>query len=121
MLAALNTGHEGGCSTVHANDTADVVSRFEALGVLAGLAPEAVRTQLASAVRVVIHLRRRGGVRQVAGIEGPPAVRRGPGGGERAGVAPGRRGVVPSVEPGWAALAGLLGRPVGDHPEGARS
>ena len=36
MLAALNTGHEGGCGTIHANSAADVPARFEALGVAAG-------------------------------------------------------------------------------------
>src|SRR5690349_20939220 len=36
LLAALNTGHEGGCGTVHANSAVDVVTRFEALGALAG-------------------------------------------------------------------------------------
>ncbi|WP_168583220.1 TadA family conjugal transfer-associated ATPase [Gephyromycinifex aptenodytis] len=58
LLAALNTGHEGGCGTIHANAPQDVVSRFEALGALAGLSPQATRTQLRSAVRVVLHLRR---------------------------------------------------------------
>ena len=38
LLAALNTGHEGGCGTLHANSTVDVPARFEALGVAAGLA-----------------------------------------------------------------------------------
>jgi len=58
LLAALNTGHEGGCGTVHANAAIDVVARFEALGALADLSPPAVHAQLASAVDVVIHLRR---------------------------------------------------------------
>ncbi|MEP7017962.1 MAG: TadA family conjugal transfer-associated ATPase [Actinomycetota bacterium] len=65
MLAALNTGHEGGCSTLHANTSADVVARFEALGALAGLAPTAVHAQLLSAVQVVVHLRRSSGRRFV--------------------------------------------------------
>jgi pilus assembly protein CpaF len=58
LLAALNTGHEGGCGTVHANSPADVVTRFEALGALAGLGRDAVHAQLASAVRAVVHVRR---------------------------------------------------------------
>lgn len=58
LLAALNTGHEGGAGTVHANRLEDVIARFEALGALAGMAPAATRAQLASAVEVVIHLRR---------------------------------------------------------------
>ncbi len=56
LLTALNTGHEGGCGTLHANAAADVVARFEALGALAGLSPGAVHAQLASAVRVVVHV-----------------------------------------------------------------
>ena len=68
MLAALNTGHEGGCSTLHANTSADVVARFEALGALAGLAPTAVHAQLLSAVQVVVHLRRSSGRRFVDAV-----------------------------------------------------
>jgi pilus assembly protein CpaF len=56
MLAAMNTGHEGGCATVHANSAADVPSRIEALALAAGLSREAAHSQLASAVDVVIHL-----------------------------------------------------------------
>lgn len=58
LLMALNTGHEGGCGTVHANSAADVPARLEALGVLAGLAPEVTRTQAALALDLVVHLRR---------------------------------------------------------------
>jgi pilus assembly protein CpaF len=58
MLAALNTGHEGGCATVHANSAADVPARLEALGLAAGLTREAVHAQAASAVHAVIHLGR---------------------------------------------------------------
>jgi pilus assembly protein CpaF len=65
MLAALNTGHEGGCGTLHANSATDVVARFEALGALAGLGPVAVHAQLLSAVQVVVHLRRIAGRRFV--------------------------------------------------------
>ncbi|MGO1168033.1 MAG: TadA family conjugal transfer-associated ATPase [Janibacter sp.] len=68
LLLALNTGHEGGCGTLHANRAEDVPSRFEALGALAGMSREAVRTQLTSAIEVVIHLRRVGGRRVVDSI-----------------------------------------------------
>lgn len=68
LLLALNTGHEGGCGTLHANRAADVPSRLEALGALAGMSREAVRAQVASAVDVVIHLRRVGGRRVVDSI-----------------------------------------------------
>lgn len=81
MLAALNTGHEGGCGTVHANSGSDVVARFEALGALAGLTPTAVHAQLLSAVQVVVHLRRSSGRRLVdtvavlaRGADGRPGV-----------------------------------------------
>ena len=58
LLAALNTGHEGGCGTLHANAAADVPARLEALGCAAGLSREAVHSQLAAALDVVIHLAR---------------------------------------------------------------
>lgn len=58
LLAALNTGHEGGCGTLHANSAADVPARLEALGVAAGLPRDAVHSQLASALDVVVHLDR---------------------------------------------------------------
>ncbi len=58
LLAALNTGHDGGCGTLHANRPAEVPARLEALGVAAGLARDAVHSQLAAALAVVVHLRR---------------------------------------------------------------
>ena len=58
MLAAMNTGHEGGCATVHANSAADVPSRVEGLALAAGLSREAAHSQLCSAVDVVVHLGR---------------------------------------------------------------
>ncbi|MER5884278.1 TadA family conjugal transfer-associated ATPase [Streptomyces sp. NPDC001941] len=69
LLAALNTGHEGGCGTVHANTAADVPARLEALGTAAGLDRTALHSQLASALSVVIHLvRDRGGKRRLAEV-----------------------------------------------------
>ncbi|WP_270887191.1 TadA family conjugal transfer-associated ATPase [Pedococcus sp. 5OH_020] len=61
MLAALNTGHDGGCGTLHANSARDVPARFEALGALAGMSRHAVLSQLSSAVQVVVHLQRTAG------------------------------------------------------------
>ncbi|MHC0431990.1 TadA family conjugal transfer-associated ATPase [Streptomyces sp. O3] len=67
LLAALNTGHEGGCGTVHANAAADVPARLEALGTTAGLDRAALHSQLAAALSVVLHLvRDRAGRRRVA-------------------------------------------------------
>lgn len=66
LLAALNTGHDGGAGTLHANSLADVPSRLEALGALAGLDPQAVARQAVSAIGLVVHVERRGGRRRVA-------------------------------------------------------
>ncbi|MFF4404835.1 TadA family conjugal transfer-associated ATPase [Streptomyces sp. NPDC001262] len=69
LLAALNTGHEGGCGTVHANAAADVPARLEALGSTAGLDRAALHSQLAAALSVVIHLARdRRGRRRIAEV-----------------------------------------------------
>ncbi|WP_435192541.1 TadA family conjugal transfer-associated ATPase [Streptomyces sp. NRRL F-5630] len=56
LLAALNTGHEGGCCTVHANTASDVPARLEALGTAAGLDRAALHSQVAAALSVVLHL-----------------------------------------------------------------
>ncbi|PUA82835.1 TadA family conjugal transfer-associated ATPase [Nocardioides currus] len=58
MLAALNTGHAGGCGTLHANSAADVPARVEALAAAAGLPRDAAHSQLASALDAVVHLAR---------------------------------------------------------------
>ena len=63
LLQALNTGHDGGCGTVHANTAADVPARLEALGALGGLDRGALAAQVASALEVVVHLGRRDGLR----------------------------------------------------------
>ena len=69
MLAAMNTGHEGGCGTLHANSAVDVPARLEALAVAAGLPRAAVHAQVGAAVQAIVHLRRdRTGQRRVAGI-----------------------------------------------------
>jgi len=72
LLAALNTGHEGGCGTIHANSAADVPARVEGLALAAGLGREAVHSQFASAIDVVVHLTRDdGGRRRVAEVAVP--------------------------------------------------
>lgn len=65
LLAALNTGHDGGCGTLHANSAADVPARIEALALAAGWSREATHSQLASAIDVVVHLGRAGDGRRV--------------------------------------------------------
>ncbi|MFD4754459.1 TadA family conjugal transfer-associated ATPase [Streptomyces sp. NPDC058426] len=69
LLAALNTGHEGGCCTVHANTASDVPARLEALGTAAGLDRAALHSQVAAALSVVLHLARdSAGRRRIAEI-----------------------------------------------------
>jgi pilus assembly protein CpaF len=70
LLAALNTGHEGGCGTLHANSTRDVPARLEALGSAAGLGRDAVHAQAGAALDVLVHLTRTGtGHRRLAEID----------------------------------------------------
>ena len=72
LLAALNTGHEGGCGTLHANSAADVPARVEALALAAGLDRAAAHSQLAAGIDAVVHLRRgRDGVRRVEEVAVP--------------------------------------------------
>lgn len=82
VLTALNTGHEGGWATVHANTVADLPARLEALGALAGMDRAAVAAQATSALHAVVHLRRDGARRRVSEIG---AVRHRPGGAGGAG------------------------------------
>jgi pilus assembly protein CpaF len=58
LLAALNTGHDGGAGTLHANSLDDVPARIEALGALAGMSPTAIARQTVSAIGTVLHLER---------------------------------------------------------------
>ncbi|EOM74802.1 TadA family conjugal transfer-associated ATPase [Rhodococcus rhodnii] len=58
LLTALNTGHDGGAGTVHANSLDEVPARLEALGALGGLDRAALHSQLAAAVQVVLHVHR---------------------------------------------------------------
>ncbi|MBF4462865.1 MULTISPECIES: TadA family conjugal transfer-associated ATPase [unclassified Rathayibacter] len=66
LLSALNTGHDGGAGTLHANSLADVPARLEALGALAGMGPEAIARQTVSAIDLVLHLERARGRRRLA-------------------------------------------------------
>ena len=71
MLQAMNTGHDGSLSTVHANSPRDAIARLETLALMAGmdLPLRAVREQIASAVDVIIQVSRlRDGSRRVTHI-----------------------------------------------------
>lgn len=58
LLIALNTGHEGGCVTIHANSTEAVLARFEALGLLAKVPKSAIHSLLKQAIKVLLHIER---------------------------------------------------------------
>jgi pilus assembly protein CpaF len=68
LLAALNTGHDGGAGTLHANTAADVPARLEALGLLGGLPRPVLHAQVAAALQVVLHLRRTGRGRRLDAV-----------------------------------------------------
>ncbi len=71
MLQAMNTGHDGSLSTVHANSPRDAVARLETLVLMAGmdLPLRAIREQIASAVDVIVQLSRlRDGTRRVTAV-----------------------------------------------------
>jgi pilus assembly protein CpaF len=68
LLAALNTGHDGGAGTLHANSLDDVPARIEALGAIAGMSPSAVARQAVSAIGTVLHLERTHGGRRLAAV-----------------------------------------------------
>ncbi len=107
VLSALNTGHEGGWATIHANTALDVPARLVALGALAGMSEETVNAQASSALDAVVHIRRSGDGRRVDHIARlerrdrtlmpVPVWTYGPGGGVRGD--------------GWPALAERLGLP----------
>jgi pilus assembly protein CpaF len=91
LLAALNTGHDGGAGTVHANSAEEVPARMEALASTGGLTRAALHSQLAAAVQVVLHMRRLPTGRRVLDTIGLPVV--------------GERGVV--VRAVWVRGSGL--------------
>ncbi|MFN4140907.1 CpaF family protein [Aestuariivirga sp.] len=79
MLQAMNTGHEGSMTTVHANSTRDALSRLEQMVGMAGypMTVLSIRSQIASAIRLVIQLQRLSdgkrrvvSVSEITGIEG---------------------------------------------------
>jgi pilus assembly protein CpaF len=73
LLAALNTGHDGGAGTLHANSLADVPARLEALGSLAGLGESALARQAVSALDLVVQLSRPSRGRRIEAL-GRPAL-----------------------------------------------
>jgi pilus assembly protein CpaF len=72
LLAALNTGHDGGAGTVHANSAREVPARLEALAATGGLSRPALHSQLAAAVQVVLHMRRLRSGSRVLDVVGVP-------------------------------------------------
>ncbi len=83
MLQAMNTGHDGSLSTIHANSSRDALARLETMVLMAGLdLPErAIREQISSAIHVVIQLARFGdgsrkvvNISEITGMEGSTIV-----------------------------------------------
>lgn len=71
MLAAMNTGHDGSLSTVHANAPREAISRLETMVLMAGidLPARAIREQIAAAIDLVVHVSRlRDGTRRVTHV-----------------------------------------------------
>jgi pilus assembly protein CpaF len=71
MLQAMNTGHDGGMSTIHANSPRDALSRLETMVLMAGvdLPMSAIRQQIASAIQLLVHVRRyEDGVRRIESV-----------------------------------------------------
>jgi len=71
MLQALNTGHDGGIGTIHANSTRDALSRLETMVLMAGieLPSRAVREQIVSAIHLIVQIRRYDdGVRRIESV-----------------------------------------------------
>jgi len=83
MLQAMNTGHDGSLTTVHANSPRDVISRLETMVLMSGmeLPSRAIREQIASAIDIVVHESRMSDgsrkvtvISEIVGIEGPQLV-----------------------------------------------
>lgn len=71
MLQAMNTGHDGSLTTVHANSPHDVLARLETMVLMAGtdLPSRAIREQIASAIDIIVHqMRLRDGTRKITNI-----------------------------------------------------
>ena len=71
MLQAMNTGHDGSLTTVHANTPSDVLARLETMVLMAGaeLPSRAIREQIASAINLIVHqMRLRDGSRKIVNI-----------------------------------------------------
>ena len=107
LLTALNTGHEGGCGTVHANSAADVPARLEALGLTAGLDRLAVHALVAAGLDAVVHLQRDSKGKRV--VEGIYVLSRGADQLVRAVPALRRHGSQLLPEPGIRALTDRIG------------
>jgi pilus assembly protein CpaF len=80
MLQAMNTGHEGSLTTIHANDTRDALSRLEMMVAMTGLEipVQVVREYIAAGIKLVVHLARlKGGIRRVTRVSEIVGIREG--------------------------------------------
>jgi pilus assembly protein CpaF len=109
LLAALNTGHDGGAGTLHANSPAEVPARLEALAALGGMARPALHSQLVAALQVVVHVRRATAAKRVVAEIGVVARTA-----EGVRVLPAWRADGRQI--GWPTLSTLLNRKKGATP-----
>lgn len=108
LLAAMNTGHEGGAGTVHANSAADVPARLEALGLTAGLDRLAVHALMGAGIDAVLHLGRDDAGRRV--LQGVHVLDRGASGFVTTVPALIRQGAHLVAADGMPRLQAMLGR-----------
>lgn len=128
MLQAMNTGHEGSITTIHANTARDTITRLENMVGLAGLQVglRALRQQIVAAISVVIHAARMSdgkrkvtGIHEITGMEGDMVTMQEIFKFEQTGVSP--DGVVlghfkaTGVRPRFADKLAARGAPLGDH------
>ncbi len=123
MMQAMNTGHEGSLTTVHANSARDALARIENMVLMAGLELplRVIREQMASALRLVVHLARFSDGRravvslsEIANLEGDVIMMQelfrfegdaGAGALRSTGIAPDLRGQAEGASPRWAATS----------------
>jgi pilus assembly protein CpaF len=128
MLQAMNTGHDGSLTTIHANSTRDAVQRVETMVMMAGfeLPLRAIRQQFASAINVIVQAQRLTGgprkivsVTEVQGMEGDVITMQDIFAFEQVGVTPGGKAhgrfIATGIRPAFLERLRSSGAPVDPH------
>ncbi|MEI7436922.1 MAG: CpaF/VirB11 family protein, partial [bacterium] len=138
MLQAMNTGHDGSLTTIHANSPRDVISRLETLVLMAGmdLPLRAIREQIASAVDLIVHearfsdgTRKVTAISEIVGLEGEMITMQELYGFERTGVTPDGRtvgrfrptGAVPTFMEEFRSKGIVINQAIFDPQSGGRA